>query len=895
MVFLSLRGIYTGMELGGGCGSWKINPLKSGFLKSDQELYIFFNKFNFYVEKICTKAVVAADQSESQEIMMALQWFIFQEENIYNLNKNDEGVVKSYDLILEGIRKLLKSCLIYIRTNSFKCLYILQITASLSKIIFSFHVLNEKRFMRCDLQQEFLDISDELKQQMQIEKNDLIQNEMEVYLFLTKTSFEIQPNNRNEKQKILSGCLQGIIDSIIQMRPNEKLLESLFQGACHFQKLYEVSNNRKQFEVYFQIDMLQWEIISYFKNDKFQHLDEILLQVEQIYDKIVKNSNLWQYHYLWVQMIGKILYYNPHLTKKKLSQLINSFNFGLNPDQIWNECKRKGLLIQMNHSNDQAVIQLNQLQNNKLSQIERKILETCFKEWEMFLLLKDFLINEQYQNNSYTFGSYLKNSLFIEGKQLQKNEIICAINNIKTFQGFLVSNKLLTLTKQNDEKLEEVIKILRNFMKNKQYNKSTKLKISLQQLKKIIQKLEEYFQIIQDIIKILSLNQGRLIKKSENENDKYKGNLEEINKLQIKKELLELYILEVQNANGENDQERRNLIFEELKQVDFNKSKIQGDVQKLIQIYQKEIQKLEIDEFQKDLSQYFQNLVNKLGQFYENKCQEIQNSFSEFNLHLKEIMIMMYQIEAVPKIVELEKIKKSFADKHLLEFVENLRLKILKLKLKLVSSKNSFQLILEKGEPEKLINLSKLINIDEFLLNVIEDFPKKIMRENVHLNILADELSNIEITEEIFEFKLSKQKGIIKYILFKQREDLELIEKEFGELFIKESPSQLSMLKIKKICNELKHEVEAFLKKANDKKLNSSEMKLETEKFEIFLSQLNQIEDFRKCLQIQNWNPKNRNCDSNLGKFWMPRQGDYKNVNQLRANPITNYNRLNKL
>ncbi|CAD8215457.1 unnamed protein product [Paramecium octaurelia] len=140
-----------------------------------QIITISLRNSNFYVEIICTKAVVAADQSENQQIMNALQWFCFQEENIYNLNKNAESVVKSYDQILEGIRKLLKSCLIYIRTDSFKFLYIIQTTASLSKVIFSFHMLKKNRFMKCDLQQEFLDISDELIQNMEIEKNDLIQ------------------------------------------------------------------------------------------------------------------------------------------------------------------------------------------------------------------------------------------------------------------------------------------------------------------------------------------------------------------------------------------------------------------------------------------------------------------------------------------------------------------------------------------------------------------------------------------------------------------------------------------------------------------------------------------------------------------------------------------------
>ena len=37
---------------------------------------------------------------------------------------------------------------------------------------------------------------------------------MELYLFLTKTSFEIAPNNSKEREEILKGCLSGIISSI---------------------------------------------------------------------------------------------------------------------------------------------------------------------------------------------------------------------------------------------------------------------------------------------------------------------------------------------------------------------------------------------------------------------------------------------------------------------------------------------------------------------------------------------------------------------------------------------------------------------------------------------------------------------------------------------------------
>ncbi|CAK77395.1 unnamed protein product (macronuclear) [Paramecium tetraurelia] len=187
----------------------------------------------------------------------------------------------------------------------------------------------------------------------------------------------------------------------------------------------------------------------------------------------------------------------------------------------------------------------------------------------------------------------------------------------------------------------------------------------------------------------------------------------------------------------------------------------------------------------------------------------------------------------------LKKIKQAFADKHLLKFLENLMQKTLKLKLKLAASKKSFLMILEKAKQEELRKLSEFINLDEFLLSVIEDFPKRNMRNKVNLNVLLTELQNLEITDIDFEFRLSKQKGIIKSLLFKQTinqkliedegKEIELIGKELGKLFIEVSPSKFQMLKIKKIFEDVK--IDKSLRKLMDEKLNSSTLKLEKEKY----------------------------------------------------------------
>lgn len=55
------------------------------------------------------------------------------------------------------------------------------------------------------------------------------------------------------------------------------------------------------------------------KNTKI--LEAIILQIETIYDTIVKSSKNWREHYIWIQMIGKILVFNPLLTIKRLGQL----------------------------------------------------------------------------------------------------------------------------------------------------------------------------------------------------------------------------------------------------------------------------------------------------------------------------------------------------------------------------------------------------------------------------------------------------------------------------------------------------------------------------------------------------------------------------------------------
>ncbi|CAD8099983.1 unnamed protein product [Paramecium sonneborni] len=870
---------------GGGCAVSKSNAIQSSNqITNHTDVYDFFSQFNQYVNIICSKASIAANQSESDEIMIAIQWFSFQDEKIYFLNKSPQSVQKSYDLILDGIRNLLKSCLIYLKTDTFKCLYILQITASLSKVIFSFHLMNEDRFIKHETQNEFLEIADELKEQFEIEKNDLIQNQLDLFLFLTKTSFEIAPNNANEQEEILKGCLKGIVSSIQSMSPDTDLLESLFQGACHLYKMYNLNQKRKQYEVYYQIDMFQWELINYFKKDKHTNFEEIISQIETIYDTLVKGSNNWIDHYCWIYNIGKILMYNPQLNKKKINQVKESLNLeAVQVNMIWKECHKKGILIHSNHNQNEAIILLNQFKNKKLIQTDRLILEGCFQGWENFIQLKEYLMDDEYSNQFYTLGSYLKFRLNIADENVNNTEEILLLNQIQNVFSFLLPNQLLNLIKKNDEKLRIVIINLKNFMKN------TKVRLAQttnkQQIQKIISNLVEYFQNILYIIKIINLNQNEIycqIEQTQEQQTQNYNNIQMLKQLlRYLEQILQLLIEEFKEKSNDqkNEQQKqnediqllkeqkeiiltaieklffsddkKNQFFKNLKEKlisfketkSYNKNFFLKEALNLLNIIEtstKEIQQQENYTIQNDnLIKCFQDLLKNLFKNYKQLIEKLQIDFKQSTQYLQEFMAVKYQIEDLNAEVIL-RIQQQFQNEKLINSIYQLRFEMLEQKLKLMTFKESFQNILKLAQLQELQKLQEIINLDQFLVDVIKNYPKRIIRFNLQSQ-----------SQEDLKSKLSNQKGMIEYLIFKskieeqmnesERLDFQLIENEFGELFIEESYSSLLFHKITNIINCFKfQETLQIIKEQN---FNQFQLKIEKEKYENLVKQLRKVQE----------------------------------------------------
>ncbi|CAD8181622.1 unnamed protein product [Paramecium pentaurelia] len=99
------------------------------------------------------------------------------------------------------------------------------------------------------------------------------------------------------------------------------------------------------------------------------------------------------------------------------------------------------------------------------------------------------------------------------------------------------------------------------------------------------------------------------------------------------------------------------------------------------------------------------------------------------------------------------------------------------------------------------------------------------------------ELSDLQITEQHYQNNLIQQKGILDYLIFKltleeqmvevERMDLELIEKEFGELFIEETGPLTLAERIMKIIKDF--QIDFSLNIINNKNLSQHQLNIERE------------------------------------------------------------------
>ncbi|CAD8118449.1 unnamed protein product [Paramecium primaurelia] len=459
--------------------------------------------------------------------------------------------------------------------------------------------------------------------------------------------------------------------------------------------------------------------------------------------------------------------------------------------------------------------------------------QNTFKERENLMVLKDFLMNEKNDKIHFTFGSYLQFKL--GSMDLQKKNVnpqtIC---KIQQFFDFIISNKLLVLIQDNDERLGVIVKNYKKFFEK------ISILISQQNKPHIMPNLKIQFSISKNISKTLLSERKQYCEKEQLEQKK----LNEINLFQQLKylmRLLEQIIQEaIQDINDNRNEPYEGIMLQQeiekiqkklsnlnLKNKEFsvvnklkqkllalssatlNKRSFQKEAEcvlKLILQTEKKASELEVLLIQKE------NLI---------QSKNFKKNFDEFIESFKAILILQDEIESVSQPEKLKEIKLQCSYKLSFQCMQKQRLNMQKLKL----SSEEFQ------------QLKDVIKLDEFLHDIIIHYPQKLIAcHNQYQKYILPELITMKVPEEGLQNNLSKYQGTIEYLIFKlsiideqiiqsEKKDLELIQKEFEELLIEEFRSIQLIERIMKMIGDIS--IDESIKNVANEKFNQSQLIIE--------------------------------------------------------------------
>ncbi|CAD8083708.1 unnamed protein product [Paramecium primaurelia] len=312
---------------------------------------------------------------------------------------------------------------------------------------------------------------------------------------------------------------------------------------------------------------------------------------------------------------------------------------------------------------------------------------------------------------------------------------------------------------------------------------------------------------------------------------------------------------------------------------------------KFLENSQKQMKIVENSLIQKDnLVLYFQITIKNLIQYYKFEYEQFCAEFDDIILILKKIIIIKYEIEAsfLSNQVKFQ-ISENISEKKV-NSIQKLRFQMQKEQLKLMIFKNTFQNILSSAQQytQELQQLKEIINLDEFLLDIIRDYPIRAKKSDIKVyKKTIQELNSMELTKIQFQNKLSKYQGILEFNIFQlrieesindsEKLELEFIEKEFGELFKEKIPQHEFIDKILQIIEELNFSQSD--KQNPQENLSQQKLKFEQEKLEGLLIDLRKIKDFSK----------NQNKDK-IGKEFLKKLiKQIEKIIQVLNNPLNQY------
>ncbi|CAK69831.1 unnamed protein product (macronuclear) [Paramecium tetraurelia] len=145
---------YIQLRGGGCCGTKKVysdftyrqNQLEENFASDLQQ----------FTNIIIEKSLRFQDKMYQDEVLSAFQWFQNHKEQFHIICQEESLLSHNYELIEKMVEQLLKQLTTYLKLSGYLFYSLLQICNDLFRIIFSYQLKNEERYMKEDLKKKLL-------------------------------------------------------------------------------------------------------------------------------------------------------------------------------------------------------------------------------------------------------------------------------------------------------------------------------------------------------------------------------------------------------------------------------------------------------------------------------------------------------------------------------------------------------------------------------------------------------------------------------------------------------------------------------------------------------------------------------------------------------------------
>ncbi|CAD8112077.1 unnamed protein product [Paramecium sonneborni] len=364
---------------GGGCCVQKYQQNIQQIVKSVQIPINFAINLTRYTNIIEEKSNLFCDKIYQDEILIAFQWFYNQKECFQILCNDDSQNSINYELIEKNVEKLMKQLPVYIKISGYLFHSLLQICNDLFRIIFSYQLKNEERYIQEDFQQKLLDNIFEIEEQIKVESSKIWITGVEFELQLIKICITHLRTNSKKGEQLLISFLCQVATSVSQLQPTSELIDTIIEGGKFLlMNFYEkqIQHPLEKYEIYYFFENLKWSIVNQLKQGF--STKTTINHLQNGYSKYIQQSKDWMIHFCWINLLSDIMAYRPIISKKQVMQIQN------NHQAAQKLITLESLFTQLAY--DKSFLKF------KLFPDDKKIFQNMFQELRLF---EEYLLEEQ--------------------------------------------------------------------------------------------------------------------------------------------------------------------------------------------------------------------------------------------------------------------------------------------------------------------------------------------------------------------------------------------------------------------------------------------------------------------------------------------------------------------